>query len=262
MRISFIGSGNVATHLALAFSQHKHTIGQVWSRSMAHADLLASRVGAKATTKVYELRNSADLYIVAVTDSALQEIVPMFNFGNALVLHTSGITPIEVLKNSASRYGVVWSPYSFNRDIAIDYSSLPFCVECCDQQTTQEAIGIFSEISPKVFPATLQGRQILHLASVFVDNFPTAMYAIAQQLCRENDLPFDLLHSLLQGAADKVQWGDVRHLMTGPAVRDDLCTLDRHRQLLDRYPLYLDIYNELTHLIQTIRPRNPLPNND
>ena len=46
MRISFIGSGNVATHLALAFYGCGHVVEQVWSRNIDHANLLAARVEA------------------------------------------------------------------------------------------------------------------------------------------------------------------------------------------------------------------------
>ncbi len=48
MRITIIGSGNVATHLAAAFKNAGHSIVQVYSRDMQNASLLAYHVRAEA----------------------------------------------------------------------------------------------------------------------------------------------------------------------------------------------------------------------
>lgn len=249
MRISFIGSGNVATHLALAMYNRGHKIEQVWSRSAEHASLLASRVEAEPITSFDNIRKTANLFIIAVTDNALPEVAQSLNLEGTVVFHTSGATPMDVLKPCSSCYGVVWSPQSFVRDVALEYSELPFCVEGSDILTEDAIAEIMGMISPHVYRTTFEQRQYLHLSSVFVNNFANALYAVGQKLCRDHDIPFEILHPLILTTAKKVEWGDVRYQMTGPAVRGDSHTLDAHRELLGSEPELQDLYNHLTRII-------------
>ena len=53
--------------------------------------------------------------------------------------------------------------------------------------------------------------------------------------------------------AKRVQWGDVKYQLTGPAVRGDEKTLDAHRKLLAKDPDLLNLYNELTKILQHLK---------
>ena len=98
MRITFIGSGNVATHLALAMYGRGHVVEQIYSRNKEHAALLAARVEAKPINKLPILTDKSNVYIIAVSDDALADVASGIRVNDALVLHTSGATPIDVLK--------------------------------------------------------------------------------------------------------------------------------------------------------------------
>ena len=253
MRITFIGSGNVATHLALTLHGRGHVIEQVWSRNIEHATLLASRVDAEPINKLSKLNVDANVFILAVSDDALFTLANDIRVNNALVLHTSGATPMEVLKDCSTRYGVLWSPQSFVRDVALEYSELPFCIEGCDsdtEETIEEFVGI---ISSHIYHTDLKQRQYLHLSAVFVNNFTNGLYGVAQQICREQNLPFEILHPLILNTARKVTWGDVRYQLTGPAVRKDRKTLDSHRHLLDENPYLQELYNRMTELVVKVK---------
>lgn len=252
MHITFIGSGNVATHYALALHACGHTIDQVWSRDFDHAELLASRVQAQATNHLAELRQGADVYVMAVTDDALFDIALDVQFGDALVLHTSGATSMQVLRSTSTRYGVVWSPQSFVRDFALDYPTLPFCIEGNCQQAEEMIKTLFGAVSSHLYPTTLEQRRYLHLAAVMVNNFTNGLYATAQQLCAQQQVPFEILLPIIQTTAQKAGYGDVRLQLTGPAVRHDQKTLDAHRKLLADNPQLLDLYDRLTELLQSL----------
>ena len=229
MRISFIGSGNVATHLALAFYGCGHVVEQVWSRNIDHANLLAARVEAQPVSDLGKLLGNADAYILAIPDDALFELAGDLRLGNALLLHTSGATPIEVLKHCSTRYGVLWAPQSFVRDAAMDYSELPFCIEGSDPKAEEEIAALAGTVSSHIYRTSLGQRQYLHLAAVFVNNFTNGLYAVA------------------------AQWGDVRYQLTGPAVRNDRKTIDAHRRLLAHDRQMLEVYDLMTELVQKIK---------
>lgn len=255
MQISFIGSGNVATHLALAFNSCGFLIDQIYSPHYQHAKLLADRVGAEAIDSIHLLHGDADVYILAVTDDALFDVVLDFHTDNALVLHTSGATSIEVLRDTSGRYGVVWSPQTFIRDVALDYNQLPFCIEGNTPQTTDNIAHIISSVSPHIYRTTQQQRQYLHLAAVFINNFTNGLVGMAQQICRNQNIPFEILHPLMLSTARRVLYGDVRYQLTGPASRNDTKTLQAHRRLLQDEPRMLQVYNEMTSIIQEMKVR-------
>lgn len=251
MRISFIGSGNVATHLALAMFNRGHVIDQIWSRDLSHAQLLADRVKAQPINDLSQLRSTAYVYIMAISDDALYEVAPQLHLGNALVLHTSGATAIDVLRTTSNRYGVLWSPQTFIRDVALDYSELPFCIEGNTPEAEADIEEFIGMISTHIYHTNHEQRQYLHLSAVMVSNFTNCLYGMAQQICGQHDIPFEVLHPIIATTAQKVRWGDVRYQITGPAIRKDKKTLAAHRTLLADDPKLLKLYNELTKLIQT-----------
>lgn len=253
MRISLIGSGNVATHLALALRQRGHVINQVWSRNIQHAQYLANRVEAQPIDNLTLLTPNAHVYILAIHDDALSDIANELRLNDALVLHTSGATPMEVLKNTSTRYGVLWSPQSFVRDVAIEYNELPFCIEGCNKKVEDDIEEFIGMISPHIYRTTHNQRQYLHLSSVFVNNFTNGLYAIAQILCNKHNVPFEILYPIILTTAKRVQWGDVRYQLTGPAVRGDEKTINAHRRLLEDNEQMLGVYNEFTRLLQQLK---------
>lgn len=252
MNISFIGSGNVATHLAQAFYARNHIIKHVWSRNMDHASQLATRVKAVPIDCLSRLSDDADVYIIAVSDDALPEVAKDVQVKGALVMHTSGATDADVLKGCSSHYGVLWSPQTFVRTVAMEYGELPFCIEGCDNETEVLIADFAQSVSPHIYRTNLVQRRCLHLSAVFVNNFPNALYAVAQQLCSEHDVPFEILYPLAIATTKNLQQGDVRLRMTGPAVRGDLKTINAHREFLSNNKMVLELYDRLTNLVTDI----------
>lgn len=253
MRVSFIGSGNVATHLALALFNRGHVIDQIWSRDIEHAKLLANRVEAHPIDDLGQLYGNANIYIIAVSDDAIEDVARQLHMQNAIVMHTSGATPMDVLSTTSKRYGVLWSPQTFVRDVALDYSELPFCIEGNTLDTENSIAEFIGMISNHIFRTDFQQRQYLHLSAVFVNNFTNGLYAVAQRICREHDVPFEILNPLAVTTAKKLQWGDVRYQITGPATRNDKKTLSTHRHLLEDDPEALELYNRMTNLLLEVK---------
>ena len=250
MRITIIGSGNVATHLALDLRQRGHIIDQIWSRNIEHAKYLADRVEAQPIDDLSQLHTNSNLYFLSISDDGLEDVASKLHLGNALVVHNSGAAPIDILKNTSTRYGTVWSPQTFVRDIAIEANTLPICIEGCDKETEDDIEEFLRTMTPNVYRITYQQRQYLHLASVFVNNFTNGLYAIAQTICDKHNVPFEILYPIILTTAKRVQWGDVRYQLTGPAVRGDEKTLNLHRRLLADNKQMLSVYNEFNRLLQ------------
>ena len=248
--ISIIGAGNVATHLALALHNTGRPIRQVLTREFDHAAALASRIGAQPIDKISLLDDQSDLYLLAVNDDALHDPALDLHLPNALVLHTSGSTPATVLKPISHRYGVVWSPQTFVRDIAMDYARLPLCIEGSTPTALQEITDVFSPVSKNIHHLDFEQRRWAHLAAVFVNNFGNAINAIAQDTLEQHGIDFSILRPLAEGTVRKMDYGPLWPQQTGPARRHDQKTLDTQRRLLADNPQLLQLYDMMTEIIQ------------
>lgn len=249
-RITFIGSGNVASHFAQVLYQNGNTIVQIWSRQQSHAEELASRVGATATDSWEELSQETDVVIIAITDDALYNLPDELHFNHALVLHTSGSVPMETLKCVSSQYGVLWSPQSFVRNEPIDYAALPLCIEGNTPIAEQVIRQLVEPISQHIYPLNGNQRRWVHLCAVMANNFGNALNATAEQLMQQQQIPFEILHPIISLTSQKAQHGDLWKQQTGPAIRRDEKTLESHRQLLKENPQLLELYNIMTNIIQ------------
>lgn len=253
--ITILGSGNVATHLALAFHQAGYPIAQIWSRDFDHAEILAYRVDAEPINQLSLLKHSSAVYILAVSDDALYELPLDLDMREALVLHTSGSVPLSVLRSTGRYYGVLYAPQTFVRSQQMDYSRLPFCIEASNPVALQMLQQLATSVSTQVYEVDSDQRRWLHLASVFVNNFGNALHALSQDLLEAHGLRFEMLQPLIEMTTQKAVSQEASNhslwkLQTGPAIRHDEKTIDRHLTMLKEDPTLFDLYQLFSHTIQ------------
>ncbi|KEQ29416.1 oxidoreductase [Pedobacter antarcticus 4BY] len=254
MKLVCIGSGNVATHLSLAFKAMGADILQVWSRDVKRAGILAALTGSRATSNWSEIDRNADCYLIAVKDDAIASVAAELKEVRGIVIHTSGTTPLSILQGSGSGCGVLYPLQTFSASKAVEITKVPFCVEANSPHNLELVTALASLISPNVYPVDSAQRKILHLSAVFACNFTNHLYAIGQQLLEANGLNFDMLRPLIQETALKVQSSKPSEVQTGPAVRHDEQTLKAHKQLLEGSAEWSQIYEILSNSIKKAHP--------
>ena len=124
--ISFIGSGNVATHLAVAFKNAGLNISEVYSATSEHAIQFAELTGSKYVSQITDLDQDVDLCLICVPDAKVMTVFDQLPTLNGIVAHTSGITSIEVL-TEAMDYGVFYPLQTFSKNKEISLLDVPFC---------------------------------------------------------------------------------------------------------------------------------------
>lgn len=246
MRITIIGSGNVATHLAAAFKNAGHTIVQVYSRDMHNALLLAYYVKAGAIDSLEQTNPKTDLFVIAVKDDAIEPIAAELAKYNKLVVHTSGATDLQTLLKYTQNAGVFYPLQTFNKTRELNFNSVPLCIEGIGEKITSKLKELAFTVSQNVYQVNSEQRKTLHLAAVFACNFPNYLYYVSQQLLAEKQLPFDLLRPLILETAEKVQEHLPADVQTGPAVRNDEKTMVSHLEQLHQNPDLQAIYNLLS----------------
>ncbi|MHC0441923.1 Rossmann-like and DUF2520 domain-containing protein [Flavobacterium sp. 3-210] len=246
IRLSIIGSGNVAQHLVKAFTKSEAVeIVQVFSRKK---EVLVPLINEdKITTDLTNLK-PADLYIIAVSDNAIGEVSQQLSFQNQLVVHTSGAAPLDILK-SKNRRGVFYPLQTFSKNKAVDFSVIPMCLEAENSADFDLLEKTAQSISKAVFAIDSEQRKALHVAAVFVNNFTNHLYQIGQEICDEHRVPFEVLKPLIQETAEKINTLDPIDAQTGPAKRNDSNTIEAHLAFLTNEN-QKNIYNILTQSIQ------------
>lgn len=249
MKVVFIGSGNVATHMALAFKEAGHNLAQVFSRNLNHAQELAARVDAIAVDDIAQLDKLADVYVVSVSDSAISEVVQELNGIGGLILHTSGSTAISVL-SGYNKYGVLYPLQTFSKSVNLTFKEVPLFVEAGDEASLILLKSLATGLSDKVYEANSEQRRTLHIGAVFVCNFVNQLYQLGAELLEANQLDFEMLRPLIMETARKVQHECPLRVQTGPAVRNDQVTIDSHMELLKTTPELSSIYQILSNSIK------------
>lgn len=249
MKIVFLGSGNVATHLGLAFSASGQQITQVWSRSKANAEHLAEQLHAPAIDDLSSLDRNADLYLIAVKDDAIQDLVPFLQHLHGVVAHTSGATAIDVLQGIENK-GVFYPLQTFSKQKALDLSDTPMCLEANSTAAMQVLEAAAKLISTARYTLDSEQRKVLHLAAVFACNFSNHLYHLGHSLLQARGLDFEILKPLIAETARKIEDAEPFDVQTGPAVRGDQETMVKHLRLLDDRPDLQEIYKTLSESIK------------
>ena len=253
MNISLIGSGNVATHLAHALYDLKHQIVQVYSPNLQNAQQLASLVQAQPVCQLQELQ-PADLYLIAVKDSAIAEIAAQLSHLNlqGIVAHTSGSTALDAIQQSSPDYGVFYPLQTFSKAKAVDFTQVPLLLEGSSIKVIQQLDILARLLSTQVYHYSTQQRRSLHLAAVIACNFSNYLYSVADDYLTRQDVDFDLLKPLILETASKIQHHAPILMQTGPAVRHDQGILDMHQHMLGSQPHLKQVYELLSQGIMQL----------
>lgn len=233
MRITIIGAGRVAHHLAQVLST-QHQIVQVLNRNLQKAKSLAVLVNAEAIDSFEQLDSNIDLAIIAISDQSISTVIGQMHHAlpDVLIVHTSGSTNLDVLTQQHARAGVFYPLQTFSLDREVDWNSTPLFVEAVNKDDLNTLTDLASSLSQRVYQYDSAQRLSLHLAAVFACNFSNYCYDIAKQVVDAKQVDFSLLYPLILETAQKATQHDPRLMQTGPAMRGDQNILNMHNNML------------------------------
>ncbi len=252
MRVVIIGAGGVATQLGKALKEAKHEILEVYSRTLSSADFLAKALGSTPITNIEDITSNADVYIIAVKDSAIKEILPPLCKGKRkekVMLHTAGSVPMSIFNGYAKNYGVFYPLQSFSKIREVNFSFVPCFIEANNAISLVEITTLARSISSKVHMVSSEERKKLHLAAVFASNFVNHCYAIASKILEDTKIPFEEMFPLMEETLKKVQEIGPKASQAGPAVRDDKNILNMQLEMLERETFLKNIYEIMSQSI-------------
>jgi predicted short-subunit dehydrogenase-like oxidoreductase (DUF2520 family) len=247
-RIGFIGSGNVATHLACGFAAAGLSVCQVISRNISHAKALATQIdGCVPLDDIALLDKSLDCVIISTSDASVAEIAAQISDFQGVLMHTSGSIPMTVLAGAAKRYGVLYPLQTFSREANVDLSEVPFFTEASDDEALAVIDSLASMLSHSVHHADSAQRRTLHIAGVLSCNFVTYLWQCATEQLQQDGYDFSVVAPLIRATLDKTLAVGAHQAQTGPARRGDVDVMLAH---INRLPEPIkSIYREMSQAI-------------
>ena len=250
MNIVIIGSGNVAAVLGRKFRAAGHQILQVVGRNAAAASALAYEWDAVSTNYLSAINRNGDIYLIAVTDDAIDDVVKELKLPGKVVAHTAASVSKEILKKVTEHYGVFYPLQSLRKDMK-NLPDIPVFFDGSDDLTKKRLQELAYSVSlEKVAEAGDDARLKLHVAAVVLSNFTNHLYALAEDYCRKEGLYFRQFLPLIEETALRIKDILPRQAQTGPAIRFDNETIHKHLDLLKNHPQLKNIYVLMTESIQ------------
>jgi len=254
MRISIIGTGNMAHYIGERLLFNNLTFDEVVGRDIHRLETFVERFGGQPCRSIAELNSRVDILIIAVKDDEIANCAKQLNGLTAkMIVHCSGTQSIEALGDAFHSRAVVWPIYSLSKFRKSPYTSkVPLAVEWGGDDTYKELLDeLLDTLSNEVYYISEKDRSLLHLAAVFSNNYIHHLMVLVEEFCEKNELPFDALKPIIYQTAAQVEKSPLRPLQTGPAIRHDEQTITQHETLLEDEAQLLALYRLFVKSIQT-----------
>ncbi|MGD0341721.1 MAG: DUF2520 domain-containing protein [Bacteroidales bacterium] len=139
--------------------------------------------------------------------------------------------------------------HPFSEGRKINFSDLPFLLESSDVESSVILKNLVESIGGKVHFIDTEKRRILHVSAVFVCNFTNHMLTLGKDVALKAGFQFDILAPLIKETFSKAMDSGPENSQTGPAVRHDQNTIEKHLELLSFSPDLQKLYSEITQSI-------------
>ena len=259
LNIALIGAGNLAWHLAPTLDNLGHRVALVYNRNHKARAALIDRLYNAHPQKSLDFSNrDVNLVIIAVSDAAIQEITSeMVLPEHCLLVHTSGSTSIETLWRAAPEHaGVLYPLHSFSKKSKVDFREIPIYIEASDSIAEKILVKLGQSLTKNIYKINGQDRRHLHLAAVFATNFTNHMLSIANEIAGNKNLPFHHMEQMVHENIRKAFAIGPKNSQTGPAIRHDENTLEKHVELLSGNPDLQEIYLLLSkHIMDSMEKK-------
>ena len=259
MKVVCIGAGRLAHQLMPQLQHAGCNIIQVYNRTQWPAVLLAKKMhAANHTTDLRELDKNADLYVLALSDDAIEDIATQLTELHdikGIGVHCSGVHGMQILP--FSRRGVFYPLQTFSEHHEVEWHQTPIIITSDNEEVAKELKLLAGKISTYVYEMSDGQKSVVHLAAVFANNFTNHMLTLAEKICNENNVPFDILKPLIETTIHKALQNSPSTSQTGPAIRGDENTIAKHIKLLESHPQLLELYKVVTDSISSSDPLPP-----
>jgi len=247
--ISFAGAGKVAEALCKELFHAGFIIDIVASETELNGRTLSESCNAIWSSDLI-FPDSTKIIIVAVPDHRLKSVLETLKCApGTLVVHTAGSFGLEIFPFQIKQKGIFYPLQTFSKNRKISFIDLPFLLESSSEESSAILKNMAESIGGKVHFVDTEKRRMLHLAAVFVCNFTNHMLTMGKDIALKAGFSFEILAPLIQETILKAMDSGPEISQTGPAIRHDQNTIEKHLELLSFSSELQKIYTEMTQSI-------------
>ncbi|MCR5350693.1 MAG: DUF2520 domain-containing protein [Acholeplasmatales bacterium] len=250
MKIGFIGAGKVGYSLSKWFNTRYNNVCGIYSKNWEDAKDCCEFVISEYYKNMNELICDCDTLFLTVNDDSLSEVVDeliKLKLKNKKLIHTSGSLTTDIFKelNNDNYCYSIHPIYAFN-DKYNSYKGLNdiyFTLEGCDKYL-DELNELFNS---RIKIIKKENKEKYHLACSMISNMVCGIVNISENIFKEIGLDDkDIYMPLFMNNANNINnYGSLKAL-TGPILRNDINTVKKHINNLDKNELmiykYLGLY--------------------
>lgn len=244
-KVVLIGAG----HLAFQFYNQLTGCGKVsliqwYNRSLEKIDFAHPKVAV--TNQLSQLK-AADLYLICVNDDAIESVSEKIQ-NKGLIAHCAGGVPLNRL-SGPSRKAVFYPLQSFTKGRDLSFDELPFCIETAQPKDHTLLKDLANALGGIAYEFDSDKRALIHMIAVLMNNFGNHLLQLGSELSTKHKIPFQIFRPLIEETYQKALSEGPENSQTGPALRRDQKTIDKHLDMLNDQSLK-KLYLNLTSSIQ------------
>lgn len=262
MKPSFaiVGCGKVGTVLGKFLTAAGYRPVGLASKSLSSARKAAKIIGTDYINQVpWETTQKADVVFITTPDNAIadtcNDIARKDGFRkNAVVLHCSGVLPSTILSSAKSCGAAVASMHPLQSFASAEIEQNPFqdiiiSVEG-EKAAVNTAVKIAADLGATCITIETEAKTLYHASASVASNYLVTLLDLAIRLIEASGISgpdaIRVLKPLIEGTLFNVEKVGVVKALTGPIVRGDVETVEKHIQEIgSKKPELLALYKTL-----------------
>jgi predicted short-subunit dehydrogenase-like oxidoreductase (DUF2520 family) len=237
--VGILGSGRMAQSLGALLVSRSVNVRAVAARNTSRAEEARRFIGAELAATIPELSQHADLLLIAVSDSAIEEVAQQVAAGPVLpraVLHTSGAASLEVLAVLHQRgvatgvlHPLQTTPSPERGAAALAGAAYGYGG---DDIAEEQALLLIQAVGGQPLRIHPDRWAEYHAATVMACNFQAPLLAAALELMEQagvdRESALAALSPIMRATTDNLLAMGPEAALTGPIRRGDAETVRRH----------------------------------
>lgn len=245
IKIGFIGPGKVGANLGRYFTQKGITISGFYGQNINSTKEAINITKSKFYENIKDIIKESDILFITTPDDIISIIdtqLSKFNLNNKSICHTSGSLKSNVLYNSKNSGALIYSIHPMfafsNKNINLnELEKIYFSIEG-DYFENSPIEKLIKKLGNKYFLRKEEDSATYHLANVFVSNLILSLLNIGISYFKklglsEND-SLEAIKPLVKGNIESIFEKGFVDSLTGPILRGDLTTVEKHLNVLEK----------------------------
>ncbi|MCE5221656.1 MAG: DUF2520 domain-containing protein [Clostridium sp.] len=256
IKIGFIGPGKVGVSLGRYFTHKGIKLSGFYGRNIKSTRDAANITKSKLYDNIQNIVKESDILFITTPDDMISIIdreLSKFDLNNKSICHTSGSLKSNVLCNAKHSGALIYSIHPIfafsNKNTNLKkLEDIYFSIEGDDLENSSlnnninegnfPIINLIKTLGNKFFIRSEETSSIYHLATVFVSNLTLSLLEIGTSYLKKLGLneedALNAIKPLVQGNIDSIIENGFMNSLTGPILRGDITTIDKHLSVLEK----------------------------